>query len=321
MQSPTPRREKVIQNVTQKKLTERQSKNPKPRPFHLLLLPAEIRNMIYRLLLLPCERDVSKVHLLQSRGKGDGTTNVECNIRQRLRFAYMGRPFDVSLRYKPAIMLLNRQVGAEFHAVYFTFAEFLVNVWDGHSQDQTWKDMEELPLQYLASCTIFLNAGWNSSSYHRNAQTPVTLGDIQLRWSASQNNLNLRRLIAVLKAMPRVDSLKIFYNDWRMGLVDSEIWHPQLILAPFAKLTGLRNVTIQGELSDEYAANLRSRMMRIKTAMGKRTRRQSDTPIWLRRRLRHPTLEADRGSFPQVLSTSRPTHGPKAPTICRLCEL
>lgn len=54
------------------------------------------------------------------------------------------------------------------------------------------------------------------------------------------------------------------------------------MLKPFAELTGLWDVSVKGEVSDEYAADLRLSMMGSKTRFTTRSRGKSDVQVCFR---------------------------------------
>lgn len=81
----------------------------------------------------------------------------------------------------------------------------------------------------------------------------------------------VRCLVTGLKIMPRLELLEIIYVNCVKNIPKFKSYCHEVVLEPFAELVGLRNVSIEGDLSDEYAAYLRSSMMRSKTPPVKKT--------------------------------------------------
>lgn len=296
-----PQRKKAkSKRFTRKKLTRHKATQvPEPTTFHFLALPAEIRNMIYRLLVVPYKIKPwdpieQEPHLRTKAWWHRGEDQTE-------HF----RTYDVSLQHDATIVLLNRQVRTEFLVVYCDNARLLVNLCDRCRWDLTGKNPQRVPIMYMKRCTVVLNVvrvrfGPFDRERRGNSHSP--------RWMEK----SLSQLVMELEALHRLETLEIhFFNCQK----DTQRYDPKVVLKPFAKLAGLRHVSVEGDLSDEYAASLRSSMMRSKTTLARRSRRD----VWLRRGLRYPTLQAVGGSL-EVLSTIRPIQRPRAPSVYRLCE-
>lgn len=267
-----PRRKKATgERFTRKKLSRHKATQvPEPTTFHFLALPAEIRNMIYRLLVVPY-----KINSLEPIKRERGLRTLAWWHRGEDEIEHF-RTYDVSLEYDATIVLLNRQVHTEFLVVYCDNARLEVNLCDRCRCDLPTMNLQSVPIMYMKRCTVVLDVvgvrfGPFDRGWRGNSRSP--------RWLEK----SLDQLVVELEAMHRLETLEIYFFDGQKGV---QRFDPKVVLKPFAKLAGLRHVSVEGDLSDEYAASLRSSMMRSKTALARRPRRD----VWLRRRLRHQTL-------------------------------
>lgn len=156
---------------------------------------------------------------------------------------------------------------AEYSEVYSESSKLLVGIWDEREAtyfpSRTEKDFQRYLIWYLKSAKIFVNAGLklskeiSTSNPTRYALPPFELVEEDLRETVG-------RLVAALKMMPRLETLEITYVNLVKDKREFSDYDPKAGLEPFADLMGLQDVSIKGDLSDDYAAHLRSSMMRPK---------------------------------------------------------
>lgn len=238
---------------------------PEPMPFRFLSLPAEIRNVIYKLLLIPNQEAVLSVHETPARPKFIPIWPLP--YRPIRYFDNHRTQYGVSLRRDPTVVLLNHQVHAEYSGVHLESSNLLVGIWDKvlttSVPGRLGKDLQRPPLRYLKSARIFVNAGWELSKGTWNlSHIRYALHSFECEIVEMQKAV--RCLVAALRMMPRLESLEITYVNWVKDKREYSDYDPKAGLGPFAELVGLRDVSIKGDLRDDYAARLRSSMMRPK---------------------------------------------------------
>jgi len=230
--------------ASQRETTEQRSS----KTFRFLSLPAEMRNMIYKLLVAP-----SKI------------------------------PLPISHTFERAIVLINHQVNAEFLAIFYDIVSLRFYISNGLSvfyvADYVGKVLQSLPSQRVKRCKINVEANQGSrKSFSQSFErvTPDPRG-IMVAGDVGRLRDHVDALVTALKAMRPLQVLDMSFISGIDHTQDIRRFCPENILESFTDLKGLRKVILKGDLSKEYAAYLEASMKAPPTTLSGEIKEADDS--------------------------------------------